>query len=68
MQLAGRRSNDGAPGGSGGGRREATPVNDANSAGWSFFKKDSDTLRAVSGGGVILSGGNFHGEYPAKVG
>lgn len=67
MQLAGRRSNDGAPGGSGG-RREATPVNDANSAGWSFFKKDSDTLRAVSGGGVILSGGNFHGEYPAKVG
>lgn len=36
-------------------------------ANWSFYKKDSDTLRAVSGGGVILSGGNFHGEYPAKA-
>ena len=45
----------------------AAPVNEAHSPTWSFFKRDSDTLRTVSGGGVILSGGNFHGEYPAKV-
>jgi histidine ammonia-lyase len=34
---------------------------------WSFYKKQSDTHRGIPGGGLILSGGNFHGEYPAKA-
>jgi len=34
---------------------------------WSFFKKDTDTRRSITGGGLIISGGNFHGEYPAKA-
>jgi len=34
---------------------------------WSFFKKDTDTRRSIAGGGLIISGGNFHGEYPAKA-
>lgn len=33
---------------------------------WSFFKKPSD-IRYNGDGGMILSGGNFHGEYPAKA-
>lgn len=34
---------------------------------WSFFKKQSDTKYSNTAGGVIMSGGNFHGEYPAKA-
>lgn len=34
---------------------------------WTFHKKESDTLSVVAGSGLILSGGNFHGEYPAKA-
>lgn len=30
------------------------------------YKKISDTSNQTSGG-MIISGGNFHGEYPAKV-
>mmetsp|Transcript_100272 Transcript_100272/g.189100 ORF Transcript_100272/g.189100 Transcript_100272/m.189100 type:complete len:651 (-) Transcript_100272:53-2005(-) len=33
---------------------------------WTFFKKPSD-IRYNGDGGMILSGGNFHGEYPAKA-
>ena len=33
---------------------------------WGFFKKHSD-LQMEGGEGVIMSGGNFHGEYPAKA-
>ncbi|GMH74157.1 hypothetical protein TrST_g14339 [Triparma strigata] len=33
---------------------------------WGFFKKNSD-LQLETGHGVIMSGGNFHGEYPAKA-
>jgi len=33
---------------------------------YGFFKKHSDT-QTLGGGGVIMSGGNFHGEYPAKA-
>ena len=33
-------------------------------SGWSFHKKESDTMSVVAGSGLILSGGNFHGEYP----
>jgi histidine ammonia-lyase len=33
---------------------------------WAMFKKESDT-QTLGGGGVIMSGGNFHGEYPAKA-
>lgn len=33
---------------------------------WGFFKKNSD-LQLETDSGVIMSGGNFHGEYPAKV-
>ncbi|GMI07379.1 hypothetical protein TrRE_jg11023 [Triparma retinervis] len=33
---------------------------------WGFFKKTSD-LQLQSDHGVIMSGGNFHGEYPAKA-
>ena len=51
-QLAAERQDSGGSGSGGG---------------WSFFKKDSDTLRSVNGSGIILSGGNFHGEYPAKA-
>jgi len=36
-------------------------------AGWSFFKKQTDLKYTNAAGGVIMSGGNFHGEYPAKV-
>lgn len=32
-----------------------------------FTKNDSDINYKGKGGGVIISGGNFHGEYPAKV-
>ena len=42
--------------------RIATPAKN-----WSLFKRGSDTHRPIPGGGVVLSGGNFHGEYPAKV-
>ena len=34
---------------------------------WGFFKKNSDTQNSLPTGGVIMSGGNFHGEYPAKA-
>lgn len=34
---------------------------------WGFFKKTSDTRYTGKEGGVIVSGGNFHGEYPAKA-
>lgn len=34
--------------------------------GYSMYKTQSD-LAYNSGGGTIISGGNFHGEYPAKV-
>merc|ERR1719335_28864 len=34
---------------------------------WTFFKKQSDTKYTNTAGGVIMSGGNFHGEYPAKA-
>jgi len=37
------------------------------SARWTFFKKQSDTKYTNTNGGVIMSGGNFHGEYPAKA-
>jgi len=33
---------------------------------YGFFKKNSD-LQSVNGNGAIMSGGNFHGEYPAKA-
>ncbi len=33
---------------------------------WGFFKKHSDT-QITGSSGVIMSGGNFHGEYPAKA-
>jgi len=48
--------------------KEQESKSDAGSAApWSFFKKGSDTMSTVPGVGVILSGGNFHGEYPAKA-
>jgi len=33
---------------------------------WGFFKKHSD-IQAMVQHGAITSGGNFHGEYPAKA-
>ena len=45
----------------------AAQIPAATESAWSFFKKDSDTHRPIDGGGLIISGGNFHGEYPAKA-
>ena len=39
---------------------------DNNNKNWGFFKKHSDT-QILSENGAIMSGGNFHGEYPAKA-
>jgi len=47
-------------------RRERHAGNSAH-GGWSFLKNDTDTRRSIDGGGLIISGGNFHGEYPAKA-
>jgi len=36
------------------------------SKGWKTSKRPSDTFYEAAGG-FVISGGNFHGEYPAKV-
>ena len=33
---------------------------------WGIYKQESDTYYS-GGGGYVISGGNFHGEYPAKA-
>ena len=33
---------------------------------WGIYKEESDTYY-TGGGGFVISGGNFHGEYPAKA-
>ncbi len=33
---------------------------------WGIYKQESDTYY-TGGGGFVISGGNFHGEYPAKA-
>ena len=33
---------------------------------WGIYKQESDTYYS-GGGGFVISGGNFHGEYPAKA-
>lgn len=46
--------------------RRSLAAEKASAKNWTFFKKPSD-IRYNGDGGMILSGGNFHGEYPAKA-
>ena len=45
---------------------KATSVQQSNLKKWGIYKQESDTYY-TGGGGFVISGGNFHGEYPAKA-